>query len=332
MNINICDYQIKTADNVVKTVIGITDRVKINIAGQECELELIIIEHKDHDVLLGLDWFEKSGAGIYPATKVIKFRDFTVRKEGEDWIKEENSKEVSENDENEPLKSVLAIEVLDSDDITPDIDWETNKKTVVPITKYNFNNNTERELWKQLFTKIERTSASSIEELSVCTVRKHKIRVKSELIVNKPRHRRSERERQIFAKEISIMKKAGIIVDSKSEFSSPPYLIPKKDGSYRMIIDYRGINEITETTNFPIPNTLDIFDRLSGSEFFTTLDLKSGYWQVAMEEQSRKYTAFSTPDGHYEFTKLPFGLKNAPAEFSYIMSSITGDLKFVYKV
>lgn len=103
----------------------------------------------------------------------------------------------------------------------------------------------------------------------------------------------------------------------------------KPDGSYRLCINYRRLNAATKLIVWPIGRIDETLDKLSSSLWFTSLDLKSGYYEVAMEEESVEKTAFSTPDGHFEFTRLPFGLKNAPAEFTRIMHMILGNLGFV---
>ena len=91
--------------------------------------------------------------------------------------------------------------------------------------------------------------------------------------------------------------------------------------------------EFTSQDCYPLPRIDDVLDRLSGSKIFTTLDLKSGYWQVKLSIDSIPKTAFSTPDGHFEFLRLPFGLKNAPAEFSRIMFQVLGDsLKYIWMI
>src|SRR5215469_8698931 len=83
----------------------------------------------------------------------------------------------------------------------------------------------------------------------------------------------------------------------------------------RLCIDYRALNKLTKTDSFPIPNLVDMLCNLQGNSYFTTIDLIKGYYQVEMEEESIEKTAFTTPLSHWEFTRIPFGLKNAPATF-----------------
>ena len=85
----------------------------------------------------------------------------------------------------------------------------------------------------------------------------------------------------------------------------------------RFCVDYRKLNSITKMDSFPLPLIDDTLDMLSQSKFFTTLDLASGYWQVEMDTASSEKAAFTTYSGHYEFTKMPFGLCNAPDMFQH---------------
>ena len=125
------------------------------------------------------------------------------------------------------------------------------------------------------------------------------------------------------------MMEAKIIEVSRSPWSSPVVLVPKKNGKKRFCVDYRKLNLITKSVQWPLPRIQDIMDRLAGSVIFTTWDLTSGYWQMLMADSNKEKTAFSTPDGHYQFIRMPFGLKNAPAEFSRLMHQVLGDLTFV---
>ena len=91
-----------------------------------------------------------------------------------------------------------------------------------------------------------------------------------------------------------------------------------------MCVDYRRLNLQTIPEKWPLPRINDVLDGMVGSKWFTKLDLKSGYYQVAMSKNSIEKTAFVTPDGHYEFLRMPFRLKNAPSHFSKIIMSKYG--------
>jgi len=118
-----------------------------------------------------------------------------------------------------------------------------------------------------------------------------------------------------------------IIQTSVSQWNAPLLVVPKKaDASgkpkLRVVVDFRKLNDLTIGDSFPLPNITEILDQLGNAKYFTTLDLASGYHQIPMAERDKQKTAFSTPYGHYEFNRMPFGLKNAPATFQRLMNSV----------
>ena len=127
----------------------------------------------------------------------------------------------------------------------------------------------------------------------------------------------------IVNRAVDEMLEAGIIRRSHSQYSFPVVIVDKKDGSKRFCIDFRALNKVTKPISWPLPLIDDVLSLLKGANFFTSLDMKSGYWQVLVHEKDREKTAFSVPGrGLFECNCLPFGLINAPSVFQSLMSIV----------
>ena len=137
--------------------------------------------------------------------------------------------------------------------------------------------------------------------------------------IRQPLRRVPEALKSTINHEVDQMLDQNIIRPSTSPWASPVVMVRKSDGSWRFCVDYRRLNLITHRDAYPLPRIDATLDSLAGCKYFTTLDLASGYWQVALEEADKEKTAFSTHQGHFEFNVMPFGLTNAPATFQRLM-------------
>ncbi|CAK1593440.1 unnamed protein product [Parnassius mnemosyne] len=164
---------------------------------------------------------------------------------------------------------------------------------------------------------------------------KHKIRTKNEDPIYVRPYRQAPMQVDEINRQVDKLLKDNVIQESHSPWNAPVHLVPKKmDASgeikFRMVIDYRRLNDITIDDKYPLPNITDLFDKLGKSSYFSTIDLASGYHQIEIEEQDRQKTAFSTQNGHYEFLRMPFGLKTAPATFQRTMDSVLRGLQGIH--
>ena len=208
-----------------------------------------------------------------------------------------------------------------SSDIREQID-----KLTLHIQDANQRQRLQNILWK--YGKLFDLRKPSIIEGTV----RHAIETGNHPPVHTPPYRVSYKDEQVQRQEIEKLLNQGIIEESTSPWSSPIVLVRKKDGSVRFCIDFRKLNNITTKDAFPIPRIDDIFDHLSQAEYYTTIDFKSGYFQVGLDLKDRPKTAFSTRDQHYQFTVLPQGVTNGPPAFQRIVSQILGPTRWQYSL
>ena len=164
--------------------------------------------------------------------------------------------------------------------------------------------------------------ARSDADLGVTSTVKMSIKTGNNSPIRHRPYRTPLNNRRIVDNAIDEMMKAGIIERSQSAWAFPLVVVKKKDGSERMCVDFRSLNKIVEPISFPIPRIDDILSQLGEAKYFTTLDLKSGYWQVRLDEESKKKTAFTCHKGLFQFNVMPFGLSNAPAVFQELMNIV----------
>lgn len=149
--------------------------------------------------------------------------------------------------------------------------------------------------------------------------------------INIRSYRYPSMQKSIIEELIKEMLHNGIIHMSSSPFASPVVLVKNKDRGWRLCVDYRMVNKLTNKNRYPIPLMEDLFDELGKARVFSKLDIKSSYHQIRVKEEDRSKTTFQTHAGHYEFLVMLFGLSNTPATFQNIMNHIFRDYlrKFV---
>ena len=221
------DIKVKTADNSVSNVIGVTEEVTIEVHGHICKLSLLIMDHEDHDVLLGLNWFAATGAGLFPAEKILKFpgQKIHLGMEGK-WVQDELSPTAMN-----PYDEVLISEIIDSFDFAEESYWEPMTAEEIRTLKIEPSaevNKAQLEQFNNTIKSLKPLFAVTVADLKSCKIGKHTIRTKDVNPIFSPPYRKSQAERLILKNEVAEMLKHGIIEQSKSEWSSPCVLVGKR--------------------------------------------------------------------------------------------------------
>lgn len=172
--------------------------------------------------------------------------------------------------------------------------------------------------------------AKDISELGVTNIHTHTIRTGNAPPVSSAPYRQTPKMRAELERQLEEMKRHGIIEESNSVWHSPVVMVKKPNNEWRFCVDYRKLNAVTELMAFPIPHMTEVFDTLAESkaEIFSTLDLRSGFWQVPLDKASKSRSAFITHQGIFEFNRLAFGMVNAPMSFQSLMTKVLKNLNF----
>lgn len=196
-------------------------------------------------------------------------------------------------------------------------------------------NEEERKSMQSLLDQFQNLIFSEGDQLTNTDSITHEIRTTTEQQINAKLYRLPPKHEEEVRRQVQEMEEQGIIRKSNSRYASPIVIVAKKlDNSgqqkFRLCVDYRKLNEITIDDKYPIPNIDSILDKLGRAQYFTSLDLAKGYHQIKVHPHDIAKTAFVTPNGLYEYVRMPFGLKNAPATFQRLMNEILRE--FINKI
>ncbi|GFT37120.1 retrovirus-related Pol polyprotein from transposon 17.6 [Trichonephila clavipes] len=181
---------------------------------------------------------------------------------------------------------------------------------------------------ERLFQEFEDVFSRNSSDIGHTTVTQHRIDTADHPPIKQHPRRLPFAKQEEAGTLLREMQENDIIEPSSSPWASPIVLVRKKDGSTRFCVDYRKLNDVTKKDRYPLPRIDDTLDTLSGHKWFSTLDLKSGYWQVEIHPEDREKTAFTSGQGLWQFKVMPFGLCNAPATFERLMETVLKGLTF----
>ncbi|GFT98288.1 retrovirus-related Pol polyprotein from transposon 17.6 [Trichonephila clavipes] len=181
---------------------------------------------------------------------------------------------------------------------------------------------------ERLFQEFEDVFSRNSSDIGHTTVTQHRIDTADHPPIKQHPRRLPFAKQEEVGTLLREMQENDIIEPSSSPWASPIVLVRKKEGSTRFCVDYRKLNDVTKKDSYPLPRIDDTLDTLSGHKWFSTLDLKSGYWQVEIHPEDREKTAFTSGQGLWQFKVMPFGLCNAPATFEPLMETVLKGLTF----
>ena len=318
---NESDTKVKVANDNLVEVAGQTDELHIEIKSHTCKLKMFVLPNSDFEVLLGLNWFIESGCSVNPAQRTLQFKseNFSLDDNNIDMLDEEDAIFFAD------------INSGELDDIDTFHDWGDSVFTgIKPICEVSKDQMRKIDL---LSKKIKNNFAKDYKELGRCTLLPYKINlINPDEIVNVPQYRKSIVEHDFIDEEVKKMLEADIIEVSNSPYQSPVLVVNKKVGEdgiqkKRFCLDFRKLNSNTISENLPTPQIRDIYDKISGSKFFSLFDLNAAYFQNVLHKDSRKYTAFCTRTNKFQFKVLPYGVKNGVGGFCRTMELAMGHLQ-----
>ncbi|GJV17716.1 putative reverse transcriptase domain-containing protein [Tanacetum coccineum] len=276
-------YEIEIASGQLVEIDKVIKGCKLEIDGHVFDINLIPFESRSFDVIIGMDWLSNHKAEIICHEKVVRI----------------------------PLLDGKVLRVL----------AERPKEKARHLMSAKAKEHKQEEM-----VVVRDFPEVFLDDLSgLPPIQKIKFRIELDpgaIPVAKSPYRLAPSKMEELSGQLKELQDKGFIRPSSSPWGAPVLFVKKKDGSFRMCIDYRELNKLTIKNRYPLPRIDDLFDQLQGSQYFSKIDLRSGYHQLRVHEDDIPKTAFRTRYGHFEFTVMPFGLTNAPAVFMDLMNRV----------
>lgn len=307
--------RVRVADGYNLKVLAKIKNFQWEIHGTKFVADFMVIPLKGIDAVLGVQWLQPLGPITFDFTLLtMKFiwngKKVTIHGLQSDSVRSIKAEKLNKLKEDDVQLSMLCVtEAEEGNEILLSSMEARHEEQVSP---------TEELLQEFHDVFVEPTALPPFRKNH-----NHQIRlVEGSNPVNMRPYRYAVHQKDEIEKMVQEMLKSGIIQPSSSSFASPVVLVKKKDGTWRLCVDYRGVNKITVKDCFPISLIEDLMDELGGSTIYSKIDLRAGYHQVRMETEDIHKTAFKTHSGHFEYKIMPFGLTNAPATFQGLMNAV----------
>ncbi|GJQ91799.1 putative reverse transcriptase domain-containing protein [Tanacetum coccineum] len=304
------DYNVELADGRIVGLNTIIQGCTLNFLNHPFNIDLMPLELGSFDVIIGMDWLAKYHAVIICVEKIIRipFGDEILIVRGDGSSNEHGTRLniISYTKAQEYLTKGCHI-FLANITATKDEDKSKEKRLEdVPVV--------------QEFPEVFPEDLPGIPPT-------RQVEFRIDLVpgatpVARAPYRLAPSEMKELAEQLQELTDKGFIRPSSSPWGAPVLFVKKKDGSFRMCIDYRELNKLTVKNPYPLTRINDLFDQLQGSSIYSNIDLRSGYHQLRVREEDVPKTAFGTRYGHYEFQVMPFGLTNTPAVFMDHMNRV----------
>jgi hypothetical protein len=339
--------------------VGMALDLPLRIMKQIIPFDAIVTESNTYDAIVGNDLLEKTHAEISYGSKIMtihwKGKEIQVpvehrtlpRQNIEETREDNEESEVNETDEEYETEEEEQDELFCYSEEIPEeevnliydeLKENAKEKATLKESYYQYKEldegnyhtgeltNDQQEKFKDFMKQYKDLFIWKENQFGKTSVIKHNIDTGDASPIKQRFYRTSFQNQEFIKQEIQRLLGSGLIQPSKSQWTSPVVVVEKKNGKKRLCVDYRKLNSVTKKDSYPLPRIDDMLDTLTGSQWFTSLDLSSGFWQVEMEEKDREKTTFITRFGTFEFTVMPFGLCNAPATFQRLMDTVLRDI------